>query len=194
MWTQHALNSHTQAGASNLLQVCDCNYLGFHFSWACHHIGVSSCACVECDGMCVYACLHSCRDPASPICAQTPHHLHHLGGFAAPNAGNHITANHIFMGNSISPTHWDDLYPDTGLYLAPRIVSQIEKASREDIFYNGSRAKYRNVRWGRGEGKIFNVWVFQAHSGAKHLWLIWYALPCGMREIHLHINATVQVC
>lgn len=44
-------------------------------------------------------------------------------------AGDRITANHVFMENSISPSHWDDLYPDTELYLTLCIVSQIEKAS-----------------------------------------------------------------
>lgn len=79
---------------------------------------------------------------------------HQLGGLAAAHAGGHITANHAFMGNSISLTHWDDLYPDTGLYLAWRIVSQIEKASRGHLLqWCPSRAKHRHVRWSGGGKK-----------------------------------------
>lgn len=144
--------------------------------------------------MCVYTCLRNCHDPASPSCAHPPHQ-HHLRGLAGVHAGDHITANHVFIGNSISPTHWDDLYPDTGLYLARRIVSQIEKASGGRLLQWGPcRGKYRNVRRDSGWEKIVNVWVFPVHSGAKQPWIICYTLPCGVREIHLHINAIVQLC
>lgn len=59
-----------------------------------------------------------------------PHH-HHLGGLASVHTREGrkgcITVNHVFIGNSISLTHWDDLYSDTGSISASELQLKLKK-------------------------------------------------------------------
>lgn len=51
--------------------------------------------------------------------------------------GMNVAANHVFIGNSISPTYGAGLCPDAGLLSrAVNCVSKLEKQA-EDVFYNG---------------------------------------------------------
>lgn len=66
--------------------------------------------------------------------------------------GTNVAANHIFIGNSISPTYGADLYPDVGLLSRlVNCVSKLEKQA-EDVFNNGGRV-VKNIGAGYGGGE-----------------------------------------
>lgn len=107
--TAWSADTHKYAAAGSPQRVCDCNSLGFRISYACCQLGVSLCVCAS-DGMCAYSPAQLSWPHATVLGSPTTTTT--TGGLATPHAGEHITANHIFMGNSISPTHWDDLWHD----------------------------------------------------------------------------------
>lgn len=130
MYEQHALKSHTnrQLQRPTVSVWSWLSGVPFHMSVSSHR--------------CVFLPLCVCT-----VCLPRPTVLH--SSTSDNNATQpcyvwgHVTANPVFMGNSISPTHWADLYPDTRLSLASWIVTQIEKASRG-----------RLLQWGRVQWKI----------------------------------------
>lgn len=143
MCVQHALKSHTNRQLQETCCECVIVILWGSVSHKCVikyvtrlPVGVCvyiACVCVECNGMSVHACICSCRDP--------PRHKHNRWGLVASHAGHNITANHVFVENSISSDTlgWVVLW-HRALSHPVNCVSNW-KIKRRMFFYNGALAQ-----------------------------------------------------